>query len=718
MRWLGMYLGFFAGSASLFAAAKVTWKPIPPDELSSTAPLVEPEAPAELVLWNIEIDDRDFPEVRQVREYLRYKIFVPDKAEQATRISGLAASYDGREVGKVNLRARLVRPDGTTQEFGEESIQERSLMRSGAEQTLVHRLFGSDGVEIKEKFLAVTGIVPGAILEFQTTYTDNQPSFIIRHTLQQNNIPVRKMEYLQKVSRDSDYNHRAFALNLPIGHANFKEDPKARTIAVTATNIPSLVHEPFDGPACDFALTVMSCYTPVNELRLTRSVEHSVHVDEQKTGPWSTLATRMFLQEEDGSDPTERVKKLAAEITKAEATPLEKARRIHNYVQDLYLRFIHLPKLKNPPRPTLENLARSLDDVIDCEKNRESMTGISTADFLWLAIGLYKAAGLDAHTVILPDSSFSHFDRRLIASMFLRFYCAAVRIEGKWWLSYPNSRTYLPFGMVWAMHEGQGGLLAQLGPQEFIEVPSTPAEKTVATNTGTFRLGADGSLSGEGKRRLTGHLALNLRSALRGQGEKKQNSTVRQRIVEDFKGAEVTITKTTGLTDPDAPIEISFKLRIPNFAILTKDRIVFRPSVYRLQSSSPFPAATRQHWVQFPYAWQEIDSFTIETPPGYAPESNTAPTAAPGEVLSYRTRIAFEISKRLVHLRREFSSKVIYVPDTSYHDLKTWYDLVASGDQHELIFIRNQAKDTPQAPTTSPASVPADQPTGEPAAEP
>ena len=122
--------------------------------------------------------------------------------------------------------------------------------------------------------------------------------------------------------------------------------------------------------------------------------------------------------------------------------------------------------------------------------------------------------------------------------------------------------------------------------------------------------------------------------------------------------------------------------------------------------------------MQFPYTWQEIDSFTIETPPGYAPESNTAPTAAPGEVLSYRTRIAFEISKRLVHLRREFGSQVRYVPDTSYHELKTWYDLVASGDQHELVFIRDQAKDTPTPPTTSPASVPAGPPADEPATEP
>jgi hypothetical protein len=683
--------------------------------LSSTAPLVEPDAPAELVLWNIEIDDRDFPEVRQVREYLRYKIFTPDKAEQITRVSGLAASYDGTELGSVNLRARLVRPDGTTQEFGEESIRERSLMRSGAEQTLMHRLFGSEGVEIKEKFLAISGIVPGAVLEFQTTYTENQPSTIILRTLQRDNIPVRKMEYLQKVSRDSDYFHRAFVLNIPIGNATFKDDPKAKTISVTASNIPSLVHEPFDGPACDFALTVMSCYTPLNDIHISRtSLEQYFTIDEKKSGPWATLATRMYIREADGSDPTKRVTRLAAEITQGATTPIEKARKIHNYVQDLYLRFIHLPKLKDPPARMIDNLPRSLDDIIDCEKNREHVTGVAQADFLWLAIGLYKAAGLDAHTVLLPDRSFSHFNRRLVSSMFLRFYCAAVRIDGKWWLSYPNSRTFIPFGMVRAAYEGQGGLLAQPGPQEFIDVPSTPAEKTVTTNTGTFRLGADGSLSGEGTRRLTGQLALSLRSALPRQNPRRPNGVVRQRIANDFKGADVGIVKTTGLDNPDAPIEISFKLRIADFATLTKDRIVFRPSVFRLQSPSPFPAATRLHMVQFPFAWQEVDTLTIEIPPGYEPESNTAPAAAPGDILSYRTQIVFEKAKRLIHLRREFSSKIMYVPDKAYPELKAWYDIVASGDQHELIFIRTQAQDTPTPPTTPEVSSPAAEPAGEP----
>jgi hypothetical protein len=426
----------------------------------------------------------------------------------------------------------------------------------------------------------------------------------------------------------------------------------------------------------------------------------------------------MYIREADGSDPTKRVTKLAAEITQGATTPIEKARKIHNYVQNLYLRFIHLPKLKDPPARTLDNLPRSLDDIIDCEKDREYVTGVTQSDFLWLAIGLYKAAGLDAHTVMLPDRSFSNFDRRLVSSMFLRFYCAAVRIDGKWWFSYPNSRIYIPFGMVRAAYEGQGGLLAQPGPQEFIDVPSTPAEKTVTTNTGTFRLGADGSLSGEGTRRLTGHLALSLRSVLQRQNARRQQGIVRQRIANDFKGADVRITKTTGLDDPDAPIEISFQLRIPDFATLTKDRSVFRPSIFRLQSPSPFPAATRQHWVQFPYAWQEVDSLTIEIPPGYELESTTAPAAAPSDTLFYRTQIVFEKDKRLIHLRRQFSSKIMYVPDKAYPELKAWYDLVASGDQHELIFLRTQTQDTPTPPTTPEASSPATEPATAPADEP
>ncbi len=56
-----------------------------------------------------------FPLERTITEYLRYKIFSPDKAEGITRMSGIDRNVSQN---KIDLRARLTLPDGTAREFG------------------------------------------------------------------------------------------------------------------------------------------------------------------------------------------------------------------------------------------------------------------------------------------------------------------------------------------------------------------------------------------------------------------------------------------------------------------------------------------------------------------------------------------------------------------------------------------------------------------------
>ena len=113
---------FAAASPSLLAAsAKSVWRTVSPEELAEKTPQLEPEAPAEAVLYVIEVDDSSFPQERTVTEYLRYKIFAPDKVENITRLSGVDSAA---AQNRVELAARLTLPSGATQEFGRDAIKE------------------------------------------------------------------------------------------------------------------------------------------------------------------------------------------------------------------------------------------------------------------------------------------------------------------------------------------------------------------------------------------------------------------------------------------------------------------------------------------------------------------------------------------------------------------------------------------------------------------
>ena len=185
-------------TAATFAAK---WDPVSPADLAPGGPTIDPDAPAEAIFRRIDVDDSNFPSHRTVTEYVRYRIFDPEKATDLTRVAQQSVSVNGDETrGNVEMSARLTLPNGVVREFGKEAIRERAVLRRGAEQTWMQRLMGNTGVEVQEKFLAVTGIEQGAVLEIQTSHSETAVPWMYSAMLQQAAAPAREMDFV---------NHRA-----------------------------------------------------------------------------------------------------------------------------------------------------------------------------------------------------------------------------------------------------------------------------------------------------------------------------------------------------------------------------------------------------------------------------------------------------------------------------------------------------------------------------
>jgi hypothetical protein len=696
-----------AGVSLLSAASREPWAPVDPSELAETASRLDPDAPAEVLFWKVNIDDRLYPDERKVREYVRFKVFEPEKAVNVTRISVASASVDGEEFqGAVEIHARLILPDGTTKEFGKESIHERPLVQSGAEQSWARRLIGSEGTDVNEKFLAVSGIEPGSVLEFQISHSDYNlfPTGGSARIVLQRDIPIRQLVFTQQICRDdTDYFFRSFAVNR--GQAEIHSDPKAHALVLTAHDLPALVREPFSGAVADYALTYFCAYRSQNTTVLSHHASTQYIQVDPKSGPWAGYATKMFMFEEDLTGPDSQIRGLAGQLTAGAPSNLEKAIRIHNFVQDLHIRFLQSPR----PRILVvdpDHTVRSLGQVLEFEKFPD--VEILPDDFQWLAIALYRSAGLQAQSVLLPNRGISHFNPRMVAEMFLPAHGVRVLVDGQWQISDPELPTRIPFGMLPWQYEGQIALVAEPNKQEFIDVPLTPAEKSVITNSGDFRLDSNGYLTGDCKRTYTGHCAENVRVLFRRANAAREQAILRRILANEFKPANIRVTSVTGADDPDVPLVVAYQMRYRDFAVLTADRIIFRPSVFHASSLSPFSLATRQYNVEFPYPWQESDVLTIQIPEGYKLESKTAPPSYPGDVLSYRCDMSYEPGNGKIHVQREFVSKVIAAPVAVYGDLKNWYDSVAANDQHELVLIRlpgtavQPAKPEPEEGQTGP----------------
>lgn len=666
-------------------AAKPVWEPLPPDLLVETEPKVEATAPAEVVLFRVEIDDREFPRARRTTTYLRYKIFEPDKTDEITRVTDVAISGTDDQ---TEIYARLIAPDGKIQEFGKSHIKERPLVQQAKQAGFFGWLAGSQTVA-RERFLAITGVERGAVLEYQFIRYDAFPPFISFTVAQREKLPVRWFEYRARVRNDDAVFNRTFISNKAPG-ANLVEDRKANQVIFTATNLPAIGLEPFGGAITDQVLTLFNCYEQSRLFLMPRTGKVPFPgTVEAAAGPWAPYATLMDWAARDRGVPTKRSGQLAAEITAMAQGDEEKAAAIHRWVEKQW-------RAKRERVATLElrRLPNSLDDVIDWEKQRDLVLGAE--DFMWLALSLCRSAGLDAHAVLLPNREFAHFNPRTVSTVFLPNQAIAIRIGEAWRFSSPHHAFSLPFNLLPWQQEAQQGLLALPKKQEFITVPASPAERSVASLSGALELDDEGTVKGRIVRRFTGHLAAPVRSQLRLAPAGERLDLAKGKLGFELKAAELTVTEIGGLDDPEAPLEITCDLRWRDFATRTKDRMIIRALVHRAEAVTPFPAENRKRGMYFPFCWKEVDDLTLQLPPGYELESPSVPSAVPGEVLQYRLDFRYDRGKRALLLHREFKSGVVAVAVERYPAMRKFYDYVTRSDQHELLLRRQPAKGAAQ----------------------
>jgi hypothetical protein len=684
-----MFLG-----AGLLAGAREKiqpWEPIDPADLRADKPAIDPGAAAEALFWKLEFDDRDFPESKKVRMYIRFKIFDPQKAVDVTRLSELNGAYDGQTSGQHDLRARLTLPDGTSKEFGDESVQERDAAHEANRNNWYDRLTGPRGWEVKERFLAISGIEPGSILEYQEV-ADLPPSFNFEYHLQSpDHVPVRHLEAkFLFVDKPWAYLVCPFLLNTPNFKLAVQADTKAETLQVAADGLPALNDEPFSPPVLDRSLALIGDYMSRHISLATHNYAKEAHID-SKAGLWGALATEYYLIDQDATQEIPAVKELAASLSAGAQTETERARRIHNYVHARLLRYLDSPQSGRTRNPLY--WSTPLDQVIGFEANSKVM--LDNLDFFWLAVALYRAAGLRTEVMLLPNRAHLAFSRDLESEVVLPMHGARVWVDGRWQYSMPDVKLSEPFGRLPWFARGSVGLVARSDQVEFVQIPDAPMTESSISNLGSLELSADGGLTGRCRRIWKGEWATQLKEELQTADEEKRGEIVRNRLKSELKCDDVTLVKLRGVDDVDAPLVAEYDLHWRDFAVATKRRLIFRPSVFHGLTPTPFTVEVRRNPIDFQYGWEEVDRFDLRLPPGYRLESPPQSAAQPEEALGYRLQIAFDQAKNQLNIQRVFASNLHHLPASAYGDLKQWYGEMARHDGAELVLI----KPRPTAPS-------------------
>jgi Domain of Unknown Function with PDB structure (DUF3857) len=125
------------------------WRPVAPADLALKAPIVEPDADAEAIFWDIRVDDGGENDL-VLSHYIRIKIFTERGREQESKID--IPFLSGTKIKDV--AARTINPDGSIVELAKEDVVEKTVVKLS-------------GLKLRTKSFAFPAIEPGAIIEYK-----------------------------------------------------------------------------------------------------------------------------------------------------------------------------------------------------------------------------------------------------------------------------------------------------------------------------------------------------------------------------------------------------------------------------------------------------------------------------------------------------------------------------------------------------------------------
>jgi hypothetical protein len=622
------------------AAQAQQWKPLDPAHVALKAPVVEKDADAEALLWEVYINDAS-DDTYEFVHFLRVKIFTERGKESQSKID--IPYFNGAQVKDVS--GRTIKADGSIVELKKDAVFDREVVRFG-------------GLKLKAKSFAMPGVEPGAIVEYryrevfrgganyqQLQFQRDIPVHVVRYYLKPHPLavnPMRTMTFQGQTpgfQKDKDGFYRTEMTNMPA----FREEPRM---------------------------------PPANQVRTWMLVFYSPDLKKDPMTYWKDHGKQLHEVFKGYMKVNDDVRRASAEAIGDAATPEQKIERLFNFCRT---------KIKNVNDDasglTPEQLQKLKDNKSPADTLKRGYgTGLDI-DFLFGALA--TAAGFDARFAKLSDRSTRFFDPTFTDDYFMRAYNIAVKIGDQWRFFDPAS-TYTPYGMLRWQEEGIQALITDAKEPQFVGTQLSPAEKSVQKRTAKLRLTEDGTLEGEVRVEFTGHFAVSMKEDYDDdtaeQRETKVSDSVKTRI-----GADVADIKIESATDPLKPFAYSYKVRIPGYAERTGKRLFLQPAFFQKGIAPMFTTSERRHDIYFHFPWMEQDHVTIELPAGYALDNAEAPSPLDfGQVGKYDVILSVTEDKTQLDYKRNLRFSGLIFKKEAYPQLKKAFDALHKQDNHAV----------------------------------
>jgi Domain of Unknown Function with PDB structure (DUF3857)/Transglutaminase-like superfamily len=618
---------FFLALSSQWAFAgdetSTFWRPVSPAEIEMKTPVVEPDADAEAIFWDITLDDKKSDKLIY-RHYVRVKIFTERGREKFAKMD--IPYVKGIKIDSV--AARVIKPDGAITYLQPGDVFDREIVRVNK-------------TRVQARSFAVSGIDVGVIVEYQYSETRKNDSASGERLILQRDIPMQSMSYHIRPASYQSLNVRSYNLPSEGQSLIFSDDPQNKGFQVaTMTNIPALKEEPN--------------MPPEDEVRRWAYLSYS------NSGwmIWSFGFSEFAKQFTRNSKPVDQQ---AALLSGGMTSQEEKLRNIYEFVQTRIRNITFDRSLTDEQREKMD--FKNASEVLE-----KGMGNAMHIDMLFYALA--RSAGFQTSVFLTGDRTDNFFSpEKYPFAGFIHPAGIAVAIDNKWRYFNPGT-PYLGFGQL-AWHEE--GMMAMLvgsnGGYEWKSIPLSDQTKSPARRTGKFSLLENGALEGTVRIEYEGHQANRRRREGFLSSAAKREEDLLEEAKENAKNAEVTAPAIENFEDPSKPLVYSYKVSVPNYAQKTGKRMFLQPGFFEYGTTPAFSSSTRTYPIYFSYPWSESDSIEIQLPKGFTVDTaeNPAEVADPSRIGSLSIMMNIDPATGLLKYKRSFyfgaNGKILFPTD-------------------------------------------------------
>jgi len=645
-------------SSAAIGQAPTEWKPVLPEELALTDNPSLPGAPAMLLDRDSYVDDAK----SYLTEYYRIKIF----KEEGREFADIEIPYVPKADEVQDIKARTVRPDGTTSEFHGE-VFDRVIVKSK-----------------RQKYQAKTFTLPdaqvGGILEYSYKMVWHQHA---------PDVLKNPQSYLIDGIYTIPTIHWQIQHELYTRHARFVLHPLPKTALQWALiRMPkgADVQRQVDGTAVlevrDVPPLDKEEYMPPDDYINSRVHFYYIlgayaGVDPQYY--WPQLGNRETKSVENFIGHSKFVAQISAQTISPTDTDDVKLRKIYDRVQQI--RYLSYEPLKTDKESKRENIKdnKNAEDVL-----RHGYAFVNEINYLFAA--MVRAAGFQAYVVKVVERDKHIFDQIVLDPS--QFNAMVINVHiGDTDRFFDPATMFCPFELVpWAESGVKGLRLAPLSG--LVSVPGYHSPTAVTHRTATLKIAPDGTLKGTFHVSFSGQEALTRRLA-----EYDDDDVGRRKSLEsELKGwlpenAQIEITSSNGWDTSQGNLEVDGEVSVADFATVAGRRLLVPVSVFHHTKENPFKPQSRSYPIYFSYSYRAEDDIKLIVPEGLGVES--LPTERIQTMGSSRFQFSAKQTLAGMDLKRSLDLDGFIYDKSNYGAVKHFFEVVLGADSEQAVLQRS-----------------------------